>query len=91
MINEYLEKSDLIAEVTGRPKSLFSIYNKLQRYKQMGRNFSDIEYLIAIRIVVKSKEECYSVLGKIHELWRPIPGSFDDYIASPKENYYCDE
>ena len=87
-INEYLEKSDLIAEVTGRPKNLFSVYNKLQRYKQMGRNFSDIEDLIAIRIVVKSKEECYSVLGKIHELWRPIPGSFDDYIASPKENYY---
>ncbi len=87
-IESFLEKNNLNALVTGRPKSLFSVYNKLQRYKQMGRNFSDIEDLIAIRIVVKSKEECYVALGKIHDLWRPIPGSFDDYIASPKENYY---
>jgi len=87
-IESFLEKNNLNAFVTGRPKSLFSVYNKLQRYKQMGRNFSDIEDLIAIRIVVKSKEECYVALGKIHDLWRPIPGSFDDYIASPKENYY---
>ena len=87
-IESFLEKNNLNAFVTGRPKSLFSVYNKLQRYKQMGRNFSDIEDLIAIRIVVKSKEECYIALGKIHDLWRPIPGSFDDYIASPKENYY---
>ena len=87
-IDNFLKNNDLIANVTGRPKNLYSVYNKLQRYKQMGRNFSDIEDLIAIRIVVKSKEECYMALGKIHELWRPIPGSFDDYIASPKENYY---
>ena len=76
------------AEVTGRPKNLYSVYNKLQRYKQLGRNFSDIEDLIAIRVIVKRKEDCYIVLGKIHDLWRPIAGSFDDYIASPKENYY---
>ena len=87
-INSFLKRNNIEASVTGRPKSLFSVYNKLQRYKQMGRNFSDIEDLIAIRIVVKSKEECYVALGKIHDLWRPIPGSFDDYIASPKENYY---
>ncbi|MBA46670.1 MAG: (p)ppGpp synthetase [Dehalococcoidia bacterium] len=87
-IDNFLKNNDLIANVTGRPKNLYSVYNKLQRYKQMGRNFSDIEDLIAIRIVVKSKEECYMALGKIHDLWRPIPGSFDDYIASPKENYY---
>ena len=87
-INSFLKRNNIEASVTGRPKSLFSVYNKLQRYKQMGRNFSDIEDLIAIRIVVTSKEECYVALGKIHDLWRPIPGSFDDYIASPKENYY---
>tara|TARA_Y100000768_G_scaffold157879_1_gene117831 strand:- start:10824 stop:12986 length:2163 start_codon:yes stop_codon:yes gene_type:complete len=87
-IDNFLKNNDLIANITGRPKNLYSVYNKLQRYKQMGRNFSDIEDLIAIRIVVKSKEECYMALGKIHDLWRPIPGSFDDYIASPKENYY---
>ena len=87
-IQTFLAKSNLKANVTGRPKNLFSVYNKLQRYKHMGRNFSDIEDLIAIRIVVKSKEDCYIALGGIHHLWRPIPGSFDDYIASPKENYY---
>ena len=87
-INNHLNMFNIKAEVTGRPKNLYSVYNKLQRYKQIGRNFSDIEDLIAIRVVVKRKEDCYIVLGKIHDLWRPIAGSFDDYIASPKENYY---
>ncbi|MQF97893.1 MAG: bifunctional (p)ppGpp synthetase/guanosine-3',5'-bis(diphosphate) 3'-pyrophosphohydrolase [SAR202 cluster bacterium] len=87
-INNHLNMFNIKAEVTGRPKNLYSVYNKLQRYKQLGRNFSDIEDLIAIRVVVKRKEDCYIVLGKIHDLWRPIAGSFDDYIASPKENYY---
>lgn len=87
-IDSFLKTNNIEASVTGRPKNLFSVYNKLQRYKQMGRNFSDIEDLIAIRVVVASKEKCYIALGKIHDLWRPIPGSFDDYIASPKENYY---
>ena len=87
-INNHLDMLNIKAEVTGRPKNLYSVYNKLQRYKQLGRNFSDIEDLIAIRVIVKRKEDCYIVLGKIHDLWRPIAGSFDDYIASPKENYY---
>ena len=87
-INNHLNMFNIKAEVTGRPKNLYSVYNKLQRYKQLGRNFSDIEDLIAIRVIVKRKEDCYIVLGKIHDLWRPIAGSFDDYIASPKENYY---
>ena len=87
-INNHLDMFNIKAEVTGRPKNLYSVYNKLQRYKQLGRNFSDIEDLIAIRVVVNRKEDCYIVLGKIHDLWRPIAGSFDDYIASPKENYY---
>ena len=87
-INNHLDMFNIKAEVTGRPKNLYSVYNKLQRYKQLGRNFSDIEDLIAIRVIVKRKEDCYIVLGKIHDLWRPIAGSFDDYIASPKENYY---
>ena len=87
-INNHLDMFNIKAEVTGKPKNLYSVYNKLQRYKQLGRNFSDIEDLIAIRVIVKRKEDCYIVLGKIHDLWRPIAGSFDDYIASPKENYY---
>jgi len=87
-IKKSLDNFKLKAEVTGRPKNLYSVYTKLQRYKQLGRNFSDIEDLIAIRVVVNTKEDCYLVLGKIHDLWRPMAGSFDDYIASPKENYY---
>ena len=87
-IEERLNAENIPVSVSGRPKHLFSVHNKLQRYKQLGRNFSDIEDLIAIRIVVKNTKECYLVLGIIHELWRPVTGSFDDYISSPKDNFY---
>ena len=87
-IEERLNRENISVSVSGRPKHLFSVHNKLQRYKQLGRNFSDIEDLIAIRIVVKNTKECYLVLGIIHELWRPVTGSFDDYISSPKDNFY---
>ncbi|MEC7871400.1 MAG: RelA/SpoT family protein [Chloroflexota bacterium] len=87
-IEERLDKENISVSVSGRPKHLFSVHNKLQRYKQLGRNFSDIEDLIAIRIIVKNTKECYLVLGIIHELWRPVTGSFDDYISSPKDNFY---
>ena len=87
-IEEKLNKENISVSVSGRPKHLFSVHNKLQRYKQLGRNFSDIEDLIAIRIIVKNTKECYLVLGIIHELWRPVTGSFDDYISSPKDNFY---
>lgn len=87
-IEERLFTENISVSVSGRPKHLFSVHNKLQRYKQLGRNFSDIEDLIAIRIIVKDTKECYLVLGIIHELWRPVTGSFDDYISSPKDNLY---
>ena len=87
-IEERLFTENISVSVSGRPKHLFSVHNKLQRYKQLGRNFSDIEDLIAIRIIVKDTKECYLVLGIIHELWRPVTGSFDDYISSPKDNFY---
>ncbi|MBI63647.1 MAG: (p)ppGpp synthetase [Chloroflexi bacterium] len=87
-IEERLSTENISVSVSGRPKHLFSVHNKLQRYKQLGRNFSDIEDLIAIRIVVKNTKDCYLVLGVIHELWRPVTGSFDDYISSPKDNLY---
>ena len=87
-IEERLCTENISVSVSGRPKHLFSVHNKLQRYKQLGRNFSDIEDLIAIRIIVKDTKECYLVLGIIHELWRPVTGSFDDYISSPKDNFY---
>ena len=87
-IEERLFTENISVSVSGRPKHLFSVHNKLQRYKQLGRNFSDIEDLIAIRIIVKDTKECYLVLGIIHELWRPVTGSFDDYISSQKYNFY---
>ncbi len=73
------------ATISGRPKHIFSIYNKMQR-KQLP--FDQIYDVRALRVIVDTKPECYLVLGIVHNLWRPIPGEFDDYIASPKDNFY---
>ncbi len=73
------------AEVTGRPKHIYSIYKKMER-KEVG--FDEVYDIRAVRVVVKDQPTCYYALGVIHNLWRPIPGQFDDYIASPKDNFY---
>lgn len=73
------------AQVTGRPKHIYSIYRKMQR---KGVPFEEVYDIRGIRILVPTKAECYAALGEIHASWRPIPGSFDDYIAAPKENFY---
>ncbi|TAK35378.1 MAG: bifunctional (p)ppGpp synthetase/guanosine-3',5'-bis(diphosphate) 3'-pyrophosphohydrolase [Chloroflexota bacterium] len=83
-----LENAGVKAEVSGRPKHIFSIHKKMQRYALVGRDFSQIYDLLAVRILVPSVPDCYSVLGVIHNLWHPIPGQFDDYIATPKESMY---
>jgi guanosine-3',5'-bis(diphosphate) 3'-pyrophosphohydrolase len=83
-----LEKAGINADVDGRVKHLYSTYNKLQRYERMGRKFDEIYDLIAIRVVAESVGDCYVALGVVHSKWRPVPGQFDDYIASPKENMY---
>ncbi len=72
-------------QVTGRPKHLWSIYQKMQR---RGMEFTDIYDLIALRVITSTVEECYSVLGAVHSLWHPLPGRFKDYIATPKANMY---
>jgi GTP pyrophosphokinase len=79
---------NLEAEVSGRPKSIYSIYQKMQKYAAQGKELSDIYDLYALRVLVHTKADCYNALGIIHELWSPIPGQFDDYIANPKENLY---
>ncbi|MBI2965247.1 MAG: bifunctional (p)ppGpp synthetase/guanosine-3',5'-bis(diphosphate) 3'-pyrophosphohydrolase, partial [Chloroflexi bacterium] len=87
-LQEALEKAGAQGQVTGRAKHLYSIYNKMDRYAQMGRKFSEIYDLIALRVIVDTEADCYAALGVAHSLWRPIAGQFDDYIASPKENMY---
>ena len=71
-------------EIKGRAKSIYSIYNKLDK----GRKFSDIYDLLALRILVDTEQECYLALGIIHSKFRPLPRRFKDYIAMPKPNMY---
>ena len=83
-------KSDLAdlglsAEVYGRPKHIFSIWNKM-RAKDL--DFAQVYDVRALRIIVDSIKDCYTALGIVHHLWQPIHGEFDDYISHPKGNYY---
>ncbi|NOG50044.1 MAG: bifunctional (p)ppGpp synthetase/guanosine-3',5'-bis(diphosphate) 3'-pyrophosphohydrolase [Chloroflexi bacterium] len=71
--------------VSGRPKHITSIYNKMQRKNLPFEQIYDVR---AIRVIVDSVAQCYQVLGIVHNLWQPIPREFDDYIARPKDNMY---
>jgi len=71
--------------ISARPKHIYSIFKKMDR---KGLPFDQIYDVRAVRIIVDSKAECYTVLGVVHNLWRPIPNEFDDYIAAPKDNFY---
>jgi guanosine-3',5'-bis(diphosphate) 3'-pyrophosphohydrolase len=84
-LNAELQKVGITADITGRPKHIFSIYRKM-RARQA--EISQIYDLLAVRVLVDTVPECYTVLGQIHALWRPIPGQFDDYIANRKESGY---
>jgi guanosine-3',5'-bis(diphosphate) 3'-pyrophosphohydrolase len=83
-----LDKVDIKAKVYGRPKHIYSIYQKMAKYDAQGKNFGDIHDLFALRVLVDSVSDCYKALGVIHNLWRPIPEEFDDFIANPKDNGY---
>ena len=80
-----LRKAGITAEVYGRPKHMYSIYRKMER-KQLA--FDQLFDVRAVRVVVSSVPECYAALGVVHGLWHYIPGEFDDYIATPKGNFY---
>ena len=80
-----LKTHQITAEVTGRPKHLYSIWRKMQR---KGLDFHELFDVRAVRILVSSLPECYSVLGLVHTHWTPVPGEFDDYISKPKANLY---
>ena len=87
-LGEVLSNAGINCTISGRPKHLYSTYQKLQRYQARGRKFDEIYDLIALRVIVDSTADCYACLGAVHQMWRPVPGEFDDYIANPKENLY---
>lgn len=80
-----LRRTGIKAEVTGRPKHIYSIHRKMQR---KGLDFEEIHDSRALRVLVEDVKDCYAVLGTVHNLWIPIPKEFDDYIARPKGNDY---
>ncbi|MCR4304137.1 MAG: bifunctional (p)ppGpp synthetase/guanosine-3',5'-bis(diphosphate) 3'-pyrophosphohydrolase [Gallionella sp.] len=84
-LKQVLGQAGVKAEVTGRPKHIYSIINKMKR-KQL--DFSELYDVRALRILVEDIKGCYTALGLVHDLWPPIDGEFDDYIAHPKSNNY---
>ena len=84
-IQEHFAREGLQAEIQGRPKHIYSIYRKMER---KNLPFSQIYDVRAIRIIVDTVPQCYQALGIIHNIFHAIPGEFDDYISSPKENQY---
>ena len=85
IIRRELAKNGIEAEVSGRPKHIYSIWRKMRR---KGVGYHDLYDVRAVRILVDDVVQCYAALGVVHTLWRHIPREFDDYIATPKENMY---
>ncbi len=84
-IKDLMKSEGVYGEVFGRPKHFYSIYKKM---KNQGKTLEQIYDLTAVRVIVKTIGECYTVLGRIHVRWSPIPGRIKDYIATPKPNKY---
>ncbi|MBP9590516.1 MAG: bifunctional (p)ppGpp synthetase/guanosine-3',5'-bis(diphosphate) 3'-pyrophosphohydrolase [Steroidobacteraceae bacterium] len=80
-----LDGAGIAAEISGRPKHIYSIWRKMQR---KGLAFEQVMDVLAMRVLVDTVADCYAALGIVHGLWPYIPGEFDDYIATPKDNNY---
>ena len=80
-----LEEAGVAAQVTGRPKHLYSVHKKM---REQGREFEHVYDLLALRIITDTVADCYAALGVVHNLWTPVPGRFKDFIAVPKSNMY---
>ena len=85
---ESLKSAGIEANVYGRPKHIYSIHRKIERYRTEAKELGEIYDLFAVRVVVNRVQDCYAALGVIHSKWRPLHGQFDDYIANPKDNLY---
>ncbi|HVA72261.1 MAG TPA: bifunctional (p)ppGpp synthetase/guanosine-3',5'-bis(diphosphate) 3'-pyrophosphohydrolase [Candidatus Limnocylindrales bacterium] len=84
-IRKKMVENGLPAEVEGRTKGLFSLHQKMQRQQ---RSFDQVYDLMAVRVITDTVKNCYAALGVVHQIWRPVPGRFKDYIAMPRPNLY---
>ena len=88
IIRAELKAADVDGDVYGRPKHIYSIHRKAERYSNQNKESEEIYDLFAVRIIVEEVKDCYAALGVVHTKWRPLPNQFDDYIANPKDNLY---
>ena len=86
-LKEEFDRVGLVADISGRLKHIYGIYRKKKKYAAAGRHFDKIYDIFAVRVIV-DETDCYNAFGAVHGLWHPVPGTFDNYISSPKPNGY---